>query len=157
MECSVACFHVLDSATGSPGVKRPADRLVEMEWVCIPALLPHSSLPQQDRGGESDGRLGVPALDQQAMVPSATGALQRNATAAPRRSNLVVSADGKRHPLIRSRGLRLLATRLSGDASRTEVFRRKWSTFSWPGQDRCPDPPTDPLGTIGRLGVAKGV
>lgn len=75
----------------------------------------------------------------------------------PRRADLLTNGLGEPHPLSTRLSFRLIAWPLSGDASRSEAFRRRWSTFSWPAAETRPSPLTNPPGGLGLLGVLNGV
>lgn len=75
----------------------------------------------------------------------------------PFRPDLLQNSVNHPHSLVSSGSLLLIAWRLSGDGSTTEAFRRRWSHSSLIATERPHLLLTRRRGTIGALGVWKGV
>jgi hypothetical protein len=64
---------------------------------------------------------------------------------------------GNPHPLLARGSLLLAVWRLSGSASKPEVFQRKWSSFSWEETLKPHQLVTRALGNVGSVGALDGI
>ncbi|KAI9550365.1 reverse transcriptase [Daphnia sinensis] len=69
----------------------------------------------------------------------------------------LTSATDETHPLMKSRSLILVAWRLSGDASESKAFRKKWRNFCWMETASPHQLLTKPAGHYGVIGAVKDI
>lgn len=69
----------------------------------------------------------------------------------------LTSATGETHPQIKSRSLILVAWRLSGNASESKAFRKKWRNFCWMETVSPHQLLTKPDGHYGVIGAVKNI
>lgn len=69
----------------------------------------------------------------------------------------LTSATGETHPQIKSRSLMLVAWKLSGDASRSKAFRKKWHNFCLMETVSPHQLPTKPDRHYGVIGAVKDI